>query len=76
MTATETYDHVGHPLHGRPTSRRLDAFAAGLIEVFCTHGVGHPIPESVAWMDEHGPVGAKSTWGIHGCDGCCQETNT
>lgn len=43
----------------------------GLVEVLCEHGVGHPHPDSVAWLDEHGPPGAKGAWGSHGCDGCC-----
>lgn len=61
------YDHLGHPLHGRPLYRR----DTRLIEAVCVHGVCHPIAESVAWMDLHGPAGAVGTWGVHGCDGCC-----
>ena len=51
--------------------RRLDSFAKGLVEAVCEHGVGHPIPESVKYLDAHGPIGARGTWDTHGCDGCC-----
>ena len=44
--------------------------ASGLTERICSHGVGHPDPDSVAWLDSHGRTG----YGLHGCDGCCQET--
>ncbi len=43
----------------------------GLVEGICEHGVGHPLPGSVEWMDAHAHPGAKGTWGVHGCDGCC-----
>jgi hypothetical protein len=42
--------------------------ASTLIERVCPHGVGHPDPDSAAylnWRDGH------DAWGIHGCDGCC-----
>lgn len=44
----------------------------GLIEHICEHGVGHPNAGSMARLDDiYGP-GSAGTWGIHGCDGCCQ----
>lgn len=61
------YDNPEHPLHGQPLVRR----STGLLEVECSHGTGHPIPESIEWMDAFGPPGAKGSWGIHGCDGDC-----
>lgn len=61
------YDHPGHPLHGRPVARRMDPWAFPLIEVFCVHGVGHPIPESVEYLTSL----FDRAWGVHGCDGCC-----
>lgn len=64
---SSTYEHEGHSMHGWPLSRR----ASGLLEAVCSHGCGHPIPESVVWMDAHGPIGARGTWGVHGCCGCC-----
>ena len=46
----------------------------GLVERTCTHGVGHPDPDSAAWMNrslEH----EAGTWETHGCDSCCWETD-
>ena len=34
----------------------------GLVERLCSHGVGHPDPDSVAFLGE--------SWKLHGCDGC------
>jgi hypothetical protein len=45
--------------------------ASTLIERTCKHGVGHPDPDSVAylnWKDEYDDLYG---WGVHGCDGCC-----
>lgn len=67
-TVGRTYDHPGHPLHGRPVSRRLDGWAFPLLEVFCSHGVGHPMEESVTYLIEK--IGDRR-WDVHGCDGCC-----
>lgn len=53
-----------HKLTGSPQVLR----STTLIEDTCTHGVGHPNPDSVAylnWRDE------SNHWGTHGCDGCC-----
>ena len=61
------FNSPGHPLHGCPTGRR----ETGLLEVFCAHGVGHPVPASAAEMDRR--LGhAPGTWSMHGCDGCCR----
>jgi hypothetical protein len=65
----KTYDHPGTPMHGWPLIRR----ETYLLEAFCPHGVGHPIPESISHMDTCRSEGA-GTWGIHGCDGCCAGT--
>ncbi len=56
-----------HPMIEEPMSLR----ETGLIERTCRHGVGHPDPDSAAWMARqlgHDVV----TWLTHGCDGCCQ----
>ena len=45
----------------------------GLLERRCVHGIGHPDPDSVAYLEEHPPAGSAGTWGIHGCDGCCKD---
>jgi hypothetical protein len=39
----------------------------GLVERTCEHGIGHPDPDSMRWMNKTFGDG----WGIHGCDGCC-----
>ena len=61
----DKYNHPGSVMNGWSISRRTDLFAWGLIEAFCPHGVGHPIPESVALLG--------SEYGVHGCDRCCTE---
>jgi hypothetical protein len=38
-----------------------------LIERICSHGVGHPDPDSLAYFVRIG----DRTMGVHGCDGCC-----
>jgi hypothetical protein len=38
----------------------------------CVHGMEHPTPESVAYLDEYGPIGLMGSWAIHECDGCCR----
>ncbi len=35
------------------------------LERTCAHGIGHPDPDSLAWL------GCE---GIHGCDGCCHRS--
>lgn len=40
-----------------------------LVERLCTHGIGHPDPDSAAWMNKTFGPG----WGSHGCDGCCHD---
>ena len=42
----------------------------GLIEHHCQHGVGHPAYGSIDWMER---VTGQKSWGVHGCDGCCQD---
>ena len=40
-----------------------------LTERICEHGVGHPDPDSLAYLE--GMTG--ETWhGVHGCCGCCR----
>lgn len=47
--------------------------ASGLIERTCTHGVGHPDPDSVEWIVR---VTGQDHWYSHGCDGCCANVVT
>jgi hypothetical protein len=55
-----------HPLATAPLHWRADR---ALMERICTHGIGHPDPDSLAFQAEHGVTDG----GVHGCDGCCQE---
>jgi hypothetical protein len=42
----------------------------GLVERMCPHGVGHPDPDSVAFIKS---ATGEECWSVHGCDGCCTE---
>lgn len=41
--------------------------SSALVERLCSHAVGHPDPDSVAFFESVG----KDGFDIHGCDGCC-----
>lgn len=53
-----------HHMRGWPLNWRGDR---GLMERMCPHRVGHPDPDSVAWLLANGDEHA----GAHGCDRCC-----
>lgn len=56
-----------HPLKEAPLNWRDDR---KMMERICTHGVGHPDPDDVAY--NVGVLGAdEETYSTHGCDGCC-----
>lgn len=38
-----------------------------LVERLCEHGVGHPDPDSLSYLDPDGTLRLA----VHGCDGCC-----
>ena len=57
-----------HKMEDWPINIRLDAFARGLCERLCPHGVGHPDPDSLQYMMV---MTRRKSWGVHGCDGCC-----
>ena len=51
---------------------RMHLRETGLVERICEqHGIGHPDPDSRAYLNEFGPEGSRGTWGVHGCCGCC-----
>lgn len=54
-----------HKTRDWPMNFRFDKMA--LVERLCTHGVGHPDPDSVHYFETIG----VERMGIHGCDGCC-----
>jgi hypothetical protein len=66
-----------HKMRDWPMNLRTDPFAAPLIERMCPHSIGHPDPDSVAFMDKQlGLEGARAIaygFGVHGCDGCCHK---
>jgi hypothetical protein len=63
-----------HKMRDWPMNLRTDAWAFPLIERICPHGVGHPDPDSVAFLDKKmGFTDKDYGYGIHGCDGCCFE---
>lgn len=41
-----------------------------LVERTCTHGVGHPDPDSVMYFVQRDGYDKYAMWS-HGCDGCC-----
>lgn len=64
-----------HPLNDKQTNIRFDRAVyvdgvpkAYLTERICDHGVGHPDPDSMAYLLS---IGAHESEGVHGCDGCC-----
>jgi len=58
-----------HAMRDLPKSIR----ESGLIERICSHGIGHPDPDSVAYFERISPPQQKGSWDIHGCDGCCYD---
>jgi hypothetical protein len=60
-----------HKMVSWPMSIRLDSMSAGLVERICEHGVGHPDPDSAAYMNA---LYQQISFGLHGCDGCCINT--
>lgn len=45
-----------------------------LVERICSHGIGHPDPDSLAFYRK---IDSEGKWyGVHGCDGCCSDKPT
>lgn len=59
-----------HHMRGWPITLRLDRNFA-LAERRCSHGVGHPDPDSMAYIVSE--IGEEKAYyeAVHGCDGCC-----
>jgi hypothetical protein len=55
---------VNWPLHWRDDKR--------IFERMCPHGVGHPDPDTLSYVELK--RGEEETYykSIHGCDGCCK----
>ena len=64
-----------NPMRDWDFTIRLDKY--GVMERYCTHGIGHTDPDSMDWMhsvyDEKFGSENVSSLGIHGCDTCCWE---
>lgn len=62
-----------HHMSTWPQNYRDDS---GAMERVCPHGVGHPDPDHLAWV-KHMTNAQVARWhGVHGCDGCCTNTET
>lgn len=59
-----------HKMKDWPMNVRLDN--RSLIERICSHGVGHPDPDSVAYFKSIGIVYMD----LHACCGCCANFRT
>lgn len=57
-----------HTMTGLPTLWRADR---ALMERICSHGVGHPDPDSIRYVERTHGTEAAGTESVHGCDGCC-----
>ena len=55
-----------HRMRDWPKAYRPDLW---LTERLCSHGVGHPDPDDLAWHISEG----REWQSIHGCCGCCRE---
>ena len=63
----------GCPLHHPSDHALKDASLnwrqdRGLFERLCSHGIGHPDPDSIAYLRRSG----SDEDGTHGCCGCCR----
>lgn len=59
-----------HPMALHPKLIRYDRVM--LVERLCSHGIGHPDPDSLVWVNERRKeLGWDRDDGTHGCDGCC-----
>lgn len=41
------------------------------MERICPHGVGHPDPDHIAFVERVAGKDVASVEAVHGCDGCC-----
>jgi hypothetical protein len=57
-----------HTMRSFPTHYREDR---QLMERICPHGVGHPDPDSMAWLAKNFGLRKAEVELVHGCDGCC-----
>lgn len=63
-----------HPLRAAPLVWRqagIFDWKPSHMERMCEHGVGHPDPDSLAFLRRNGKNDLAEILGSHGCDGCC-----
>jgi len=58
-----------HHMRGFKQNYRLDR---GLMERICPHGVGHPDPDHLDFVERVRGKEAARVEAVHGCDGCCK----
>lgn len=59
----------GHHMITWPLHWRDDR---SIFERICPHNIGHPDPDTMAYIKRTHPEHYESE-GVHGCDGCCQK---
>jgi hypothetical protein len=47
----------------------------GIFERICSHGIGHPDPDTIRFLAKRLGTETAENEMIHGCDGCCAEEN-
>ncbi len=57
-----------HHMRYWPTYWRQDLLS---FERLCEHGIGHPDPDSLRYIQDHQGVSMMRAVSTHGCDGCC-----
>lgn len=67
--ACSFHNPSNHHMMNWPLTVRLDRFC--MTERICAHGVGHPDPDSLAWLKWMG-LYESAGGSVHGCDGCCK----
>lgn len=60
------HNPTDHSMRDFPLKFRVDRMP--LAERICPHGIGHPDPDCVAYLNREYPHGA---WDVQGCDLCC-----
>jgi len=66
-----------HHMRGWPLlwRQKSEPFEIGppLMERVCEHGVGHPDPDHITWVEKARGKEAADVESVHGCDGCCAD---
>ena len=63
-TACPIHNPSVHPMNTWPVALR----AYGIADRVCTHGIKHPDPDSITYLDRRAPL---IDFTKHRCDGCC-----